>query len=183
MVGITDEDLPRGKARSSTSFDVELSGVRKILGALLKDFTDVVLLREREGVKVAFSFMAPGCQVLGSTMMANHDNVAWVNANYTILIVVSSMFDKGAGLMEAAEKLWLRTGGVAHCGNVKCALGSLALNMVPKPDLAVTSGFLCDTGAKTIGLIQDWFGIPGYYVDCWQDRELREFPYAKRTTS
>ncbi|NLO27142.1 MAG: 2-hydroxyacyl-CoA dehydratase [Actinobacteria bacterium] len=183
MVGITDEDLPRGKARISTYFDVELSGVRKILGALLKDFTDVVLLREREGVKVAFSFMAPGCQVLGSTMMANHDNVAWVNANYTILIVVSSMFDKGAGLMEAAEKLWLRTGGVAHCGNVKCALGSLALNMVPKPDLAVTSGFLCDTGAKTIGLIQDWFGIPGYYVDCWQDRELREFPYAKRTTS
>jgi benzoyl-CoA reductase/2-hydroxyglutaryl-CoA dehydratase subunit BcrC/BadD/HgdB len=34
-----------------------------------------------------------------------------------------------------------------------------------------------------VGLIEDWYGIPGFYFDCWQDRELREYPYAKRSTS
>ena len=182
-VGITDEDIVQGKARLSTYFDLELAGVRKMLGTILKEFTGIVLLRDDERTRVAFSFMAPGCEVLGSAMMANYEGVAWVNPNYTFLIVLGSIFGKAVPVLEAAEKLWLRAGAVAHCGNVKCALGLLALNMVPKPDLAVTSGFLCETSAKTIGLIEDWYGIPGYYFDCWQDRELREYPDARRSTS
>jgi benzoyl-CoA reductase/2-hydroxyglutaryl-CoA dehydratase subunit BcrC/BadD/HgdB len=182
-VGITDEDLARGTARLAKYFDVQLTGVRKMLGVFLRDFTKIVLSRDDENTKVAFSFMAPGCQILGSALISNYQGVSWVNPNYTFQIVLGSMLGKAAPVFEAAEKLWLRSGGVAHCGNVKCALGLLATNMVPKPDLAITSGFLCDTGAKTIGLIEDWYGIPGYYFDCWQDRELREYPYAKRSTS
>ena len=183
MVGITEEDVVRAKERIDTYFDVELAGVRKILGVILQDFTNIVLLREQPGVKVGFSFMAPGCQQLGSALMANFENVAWVNPNYTFMIVLGSMFGKLVPVYEASERLWLRSGGVAHCGMVKCGLGLLAADMVPKPELAVTSGFLCDTSSKTVGLIEDWYGIPGYYFDCWQDRELREYPYAKRSTS
>ncbi|MBN1631902.1 MAG: 2-hydroxyacyl-CoA dehydratase [Thermoleophilia bacterium] len=183
MVGITEEDVVQAKERINTYFDLELAGVRKILGVILRDFTNIVLLREQPDVKVAFSFMAPGCQQLGSALMANFENVAWVNPNYTFMIVLGSMFGKLVPVYEASERLWLRSGGVAHCGMVKCGLGLLAADMVPKPVLAVTSGFLCETSSKTVGLIEDWYGIPGYYFDCWQDRELREYPYAKRSTS
>jgi len=182
-VGLTDEDLARGKARITTYFDIELAGVRKMLGLVVRDFTRTVLLRDEEDTRTVFSFMAPGSEVLGSAMMTNHEHVAWVDPNYTFLVVLGSVFGKAAPVLEAAEKLWLRAGGVGHCGNVKCALGLLALNMLPKPDAAVTSGFLCETSAKTVGLLQDWYGIPAYFFDCWQDRELREYPSAKRATS
>ncbi len=161
-----------------------VGGREEVAGSAPRDFTKHrASRRTTRTTKVVFSFMAPGCQILGSALISNYQDVAWVNPNYTFLIVLGSMLGKATPVFEAAEKLWLQSGGVAHCGNVKCALGLLALNMVPKPDLAITSGFLCDTGAKTIGLIEDWYGIPGYYFDCWQDRELREYPHADRSTS
>ena len=154
-----------------------------MLGVLLKEFTNIVLARDEGYDRVAFSFMAPGCQLLGAAIMENYDDVAWVEADYTFLIVLGAIFNKAAAVMEAAEKLWLKTGGVGHCGNVKTAVGLLALGFVPKPDLVVSSGFLCETSVKTVGLIEDWYGIPALYYDTWQDRELREYPYAGRATS
>ncbi len=182
MVGLTGGDLARGKTRIRTFFDVELAGVRKMLGVILRDFTNTVLLRGGGDTKVVFSFMAPGCQVLGSALRTNYEHLAWIDPNYTFLVVLGSVFGKAAPILEAAEKLWLRAGGVGHCGNVKCAVGLLALDILPKPDLAVTSGFLCETSAKTVGLLEEWYGIPAYFVDCWQDRELGEYPSARRAT-
>ena len=182
-VGVTERDLAVGKQRLATFFDLELVGVRKVLGVLLKEFTNTVLTRDEGYDRVAFSFMAPGCQILGAAVMQNHPGVAWLESDYTFLIVLGSIFNKAGAVLEAAEKLWLKAGGVGHCGNVKTAVGLLALGLVPKPDLVISSGFLCETSVKTVGLIQDWFGIPALYYDTWQDRELREYPYAGRATS
>jgi benzoyl-CoA reductase/2-hydroxyglutaryl-CoA dehydratase subunit BcrC/BadD/HgdB len=181
--GITEPDLATAKQRLATYYDVELMGVRKVLCVLLKEFTNIALARDEGYDRVAFSFMAPGCQILGAAIMENYEGVAWVEADYVYLIVVGAIFNKAAAVMEAAERLWLKAGGVGHCGNVKTAVGLLALGMVPRPDVAISSGFLCETSVKTIGLLQDWYGIPALYYDTWQDRELREYPHAKRATS
>jgi len=65
-VGVTEEDLDTGKRRLATYYDLELVGVRKVLGLLLKEFTNIVLARDEGYDRVAFSFMAPGCQLLGA---------------------------------------------------------------------------------------------------------------------
>jgi benzoyl-CoA reductase/2-hydroxyglutaryl-CoA dehydratase subunit BcrC/BadD/HgdB len=57
----------------------------------------------------------------------------------------------------------------------------LTLRMIPRPDMTVTTGFTCETSPKTNELIEELYGIPAYYIDTCQDRELREYPDASRT--
>jgi benzoyl-CoA reductase/2-hydroxyglutaryl-CoA dehydratase subunit BcrC/BadD/HgdB len=83
-------------------------------------------------------------------------------------------------ILEAAERQWLKAGKIAHCANVKTLVGLINLGLIPKPDLLVTSGQLCDTAPKTIDLIQELYGIPTYYYDACQDREFRDYPDDRR---
>jgi len=179
-LGIGPSDIDEAKTRVRTYYDVDLRGVRKILRVFVRDLTNIVLMREEGRDKFGYSFMAPGTETLGSAIMCNGGNVGWLNSGWTFLVVLGCIFGKLAPAMEAGEKLWLKTGIVAHCGNVKMDLGFFALDLIPKPNLIVTAGFLCDTSSKSHDLIEETYGIPSYYIDCWQDREWKEYPSATR---
>lgn len=182
-LGIGDADIERAKVRVATYYDIELQGVRKILGIFLKDAVTTVLLRDEGREKIVHSCMAPGMEIMGSAIMDHSTTVGLMNPNLTFMVVLGSMFGKYAPVLEAAERQWLRGGIVAHCGMVKSRLGLLSLGFLPRPDLTVTSGFTCEASPKSNELIEEFYGIPACYIDACQDRQLEEYPDAWRATT
>jgi len=174
-LGIGDEDITRGKERLNTYYDMELKGVRKIFGIILRELVSLTLAKEEGKERVINACMAPGFGALGSVVATHCQNVCIAVPNHLFTVIFGCVFGKIVDLVEAAEELWLKNGVVAHCANVKNRVGLLALNLVPKPDLMVTNGAVCETSPKTNDLIHELWGIPVYYYDTCQDREVGDF--------
>jgi benzoyl-CoA reductase/2-hydroxyglutaryl-CoA dehydratase subunit BcrC/BadD/HgdB len=181
-VGLTDDDIQTAKDRLHLYFDTELSGVRMIMGGLLKDMTDIMLLRDEGARKIIHSCMAPGFEVLGMAINTNSEDVRLTYPNFTFMAVLGGMFGKLLPVIEAAERLWLRRGVTRHCGMVKTRVGLISLDLHPRPDLTVTTGYLCDTSPKSNEIMEQVFGIPAYCVDHVQDRQAAEYPDGIRAT-
>jgi len=181
-LGLGAQEIEQAKNRLCTYYDLDLQGIRKLLGLFVKSVVDTVLLREEGKVKVVHACMAPGMEVIGSAIMTVRRDVALMNPNFAFMVVLGCIFGRYVPVLEAAERLWLRSGGMTHCGMVKSRLGLLSLNMIPRPDVTVTSGFTCDTSPKTNELIEYFEGIPACFVDTCQDRQLFEYPEAIRAT-
>ena len=179
-LGITDEDILRGKQRLTTYFDTELKGVRKLFGLFVRELVSIILAKEEGKQKVIHGCMAPSFEILGSALRSNFKDVCVLVPNPPFMVVMGSIFGKFVSILEAAEKQWLKSGLVSHCAMVKTRLGLFALNLIPRPDLLITSGSLCDTSPKTNDLLHEIYGIPTYYYDTVQDRELWEYPNSTR---
>ncbi|MGD0920077.1 MAG: 2-hydroxyacyl-CoA dehydratase family protein [Thermodesulfobacteriota bacterium] len=179
-LGITDEDILVGKQRLATYFDMELKGVRKLFGLFLRELVDITLAKEEGKKKVIHGCMAPSFEILGSALRSNSKDVCVLVPNPPFMVVLGFIFDKFVSILEAAEEQWLKSGLVSHCAMVKTRLGLFALNLVPRPDLLVTSGSLCETSPKTNDLLHEFYDIPTYCYDTVQDRELWEYPDSSR---
>lgn len=172
-LGITDVDIERGKERLNKYYDIELLGVRKALRLCVLELVSTVLARE-ERKKVIYGFMSGGFDLIGAAIMSKSKDVYTGRIEFTFLLVLGCIFDKMAPVLEAAEKQWLKAGGVAHCGNVKTITGLLTLDFLPRPDLLVTTGYLCETAPKTLYMLHDLYDIPVGYFDTCQDAKYGE---------
>lgn len=179
-VGITNEDIERAKQRLNKYYDMELLGVQKILRLYIRGLADLVLAREEGKTKIIYGFMAAGVSTIGSALMSKSKEVYVASPAQTFLTVLGCIFGKLVPILEAAEKKWVKAGAVAHCANVKTIVGLFALDLIPKPDLLVTSGFLCETAPKTIDLLQELSDIPTYCCDSCKDIESMDDPNAKQ---
>lgn len=179
-LGITAEDIERGKQRLTKYYDMKLKGVRKIFRLLVKEVVNLVLAREEGKKKIVYGFMSPGFDIIGSALVSKSKEVYALYLCSHLQIVVGCIFDKMVPILEEAEKRWVKSGAVAHCGNVKTLVGVIALDLIPRPDLIITSGFLCDTAPKTIDLLHGLYGIPTCCHDVCQDREFREYADATK---
>ena len=179
-LGISPRDIELGKQRLHKYYDMELLGIRKVFRLCLREFVDSMLVREEGKTKVLYGFMAPRYEMIGSAVMSGTNEVYSINHCWAFMIVVGCIFDKMLPIFEAAEKMWLKAGVVAHCGNVKTLLGVLALDILPKPDLMITSGTLCETAPKTFDLLHEFYDIPVYFYETCQDREFRDYSQASK---
>jgi len=181
-LGITREDTKHAMERLAIYYDMDLRGVRKLFGIFLKDLVNIVLMRDEGRKKIIHACMAPGSEILGSAIMSRSDDIGLINPNFTFMVIMGCVFGKFVPILQAAERQWLRRGVVSHCGMVKARLGILSLNLIPMPDLTVTTGFTCETSPKTTELIQELYNIPACYIDTCQDRDAAEYPDASRST-
>ncbi len=179
-LGVTDEDVERGKGRLRTYYDIDLKGVRKLLGLFVRELVRITLAPDEGRTKVIHGCMAPNFEVLASALSSSSKEICASVPNPPFMIVFGCILGKFVPILEAAENLWLRDGVVAHCAMVKTRLGLFALGFVPKPDLLITSGSMCDTSPKTNDLLHELYDIPTYCYDTCHDRELREYPDAAR---
>jgi benzoyl-CoA reductase/2-hydroxyglutaryl-CoA dehydratase subunit BcrC/BadD/HgdB len=170
-IGITREDIERGKQRLNHYYDMDLQGVRKIFRVYLKELLDSVLAREEGKKKILWGGVGPGFEVIGVAIVSQSKEVCVVYPDHLCRTVLGLIFGKFAPILEAAEGKWLKGGKVAHCAEVKTRLGLLALGLFPKPDLMITSGCICDTNPKTHDLAQEIYGIPSYYYETCRDAE------------
>jgi benzoyl-CoA reductase/2-hydroxyglutaryl-CoA dehydratase subunit BcrC/BadD/HgdB len=179
-LGITNEDIEIGKKRLTTYFDIELKGVRKLFGVFVRELVNITLAKEEGKKKIIHGCMAPNFEVIGSALRSHSKDVFVLVPNPPFMVVFGFIFDKFVPILEAAEKQWLKSGLVSHCAMVKTRLGLFALDLVPRPDLLVTSGSLCETSPKTNDLLHEFYDIPTYCYDTVQDRELWEYPDSSR---
>ena len=179
-LGITDEDIARGKQRLATYYDTDLMGVRKMLGLFVRELVNITLAKEEGKKKIIHGCMAPTFEVFGSALGSNSDDVCVMVPNPLFMVVFGCVLGKFVPILEAAEGHWLKGGLVSHCAMVKTRVGLLTLNLIPKPDLMITSGSLCETSPKTNDLFHELYNIPTFYHDTCQDRELRDYPDSTR---
>jgi hypothetical protein len=181
-LGINAEDIKRAKQRLNTYYDLELQGVRQLLRLHIKSVVNTLLAREEGKKKIVYGFMAPGFYTFAAALVSKSREVQVTFLCPHFQLVIGSIFDKIVPVLEAAEQKWVKAGGVTHCGNVKSLVGLFALDLLPKPDLLVTAGFLCETAPKTIDLLHELYGVPVSYYDTCQDVASREVPEATKRT-
>jgi benzoyl-CoA reductase/2-hydroxyglutaryl-CoA dehydratase subunit BcrC/BadD/HgdB len=179
-LGITAGDIERGKQRLAKYYAIELKGIRKILRLLVLNTINSVLAREEGKSKIVYGFMIPGFSVFTSVLVSKSKEIHAAHLCPQFQIVLGTIFDKMSPVLEAAESKWLKSGTVAHCGNVKGLVGLLVQDLIPRPDLLITSGVLCDTAPKSVDLLHELYGIPACCYDTCQDREISEYPAATK---
>ena len=179
-LGVTKHDISQGKKRLGKYYELELRGIQKMLRLYVKSLVNLVLSKERGKKKIIYAFMAPGVDTIGSALMTKSKEIYVAYPTQPFMTVLGLLFDKLDPILEAAEDRWLRAGGVAHCANVKTLLGLFALDILPRPDLLITSGFLCETAPKTIDLLQQMYGINTYCCDSCKDVESMGTPHARK---
>jgi benzoyl-CoA reductase/2-hydroxyglutaryl-CoA dehydratase subunit BcrC/BadD/HgdB len=180
-LGITDEDIVRGRERVRTYYDIELSGVRQLLGMFIRELVNMVLAKDEGRTKIIHACMAGGFEAVGSAFVTFSKDVFVEVPNPPFMVVFGGIFGRFIPILEAAEELWLKSGLVGHCAMVKSRVGILSLGLIPWPDAMVTSGLLCETSPKTNDIFHRIYGIPTVFFDTCQDRETWEYPDSTRS--
>lgn len=171
--GLTPEDIDRGEKRVREYFDIELIGMRKILGLWLKNLIDLVLARE-ERKKIVYPSWPPFPQVMSAMAMTSKD--IYVSAPESVLdLTMGMMFDKINPFLEAAEGDLLPP-GLANCSFLQARLGGILKGVVPVPDLLVPSANLCDQTPKLDELIGQIYGVPVVYLEAVHDEMGENWP-------
>jgi benzoyl-CoA reductase/2-hydroxyglutaryl-CoA dehydratase subunit BcrC/BadD/HgdB len=164
----TAEDFERAEERVREYFDIELVGIRKMLGLWLQSLVDVVLARE-EGKKLVYTMMPPMVIVQNAMAMVSKD--IYVTAPDILLSYThGAIFGNLTPILEAAEEDLLPLAS-CYCGGIKAKLGAVSKGVIPLPDLFVASGFVCDQTPKVDEILSERYNIPVVYIDGTLDEE------------
>jgi hypothetical protein len=172
--GINDEDVKRGESRIREYYAIELEGVRKLLGVWMKEMIDLALAGD-EKRKIIYGEWPGAHTVLMLGAMHEVEDVHFATpVTHVFTIVLSGIFGKTGPILEEGEGLGLPAGS-GHCGLWQMHLAAILNGLIPKPDLILTSGYICDQAAEADQLMEDLYGFPVACVDgCldWQWGEL-----------
>jgi benzoyl-CoA reductase/2-hydroxyglutaryl-CoA dehydratase subunit BcrC/BadD/HgdB len=174
-LNITAADIENGKQRLTKYYDIKLEGVRKAFRLCMLELVNLMLAREEGKKKIIFGIMIPKLETIGYALMSKSSEVFTAHHCWAFMVIVGCVFDKLVPILEAAEKKWYKAGAVAHCANLKTLLGIIALDMIPKPDLLVTSGFLCETAPKNVELLHELYDIPMFCWDSCYDKGSTDY--------
>jgi hypothetical protein len=173
ILDISDEDVDRAKAKIEKYVDIELLGMRKVLGLWLKELVDMVLAKE-EGKKVIYVSYPPIPQIVAA-MALTSDNIYCASPDIVLSNTLNLLFDKINPILETAEKNGLAP-GIAFCSYLQTRLGSIVKGIVPKPDLLIPSSYLCDLTPATDQLLHELYGMPVAYIDNLIDEKGESWP-------
>ncbi len=175
-LGLGAQDMERAVARIHEHFDIELMGMRKLLGIWLKELFDVVLARE-EGKKIVY-YGYPPFQYTGLAIKAAAKSKRdfYVGCPEVVLCqTLGQLFDKIVPVLEAGESAGLPPGH-AMCSLLQIKLGALEKGLIPVPDMSIATSYYCDMGPKADELIQNKYGYPIEYVDSCLDARWGAWP-------
>ncbi len=170
------EDMKRAVKRVKENFDIELKGVRKVLGVWLKELVDVILARE-EGKKIIY-FGYPPFQYTGLVIKAAAEKgeAYWIGCPEVILcMTMGQIFGKLNPILEAGEEKGLPPGH-AMCSLLQIKNGALEMGCIPLPDMSIATSYFCDMGPKADELMQYKYGYPVEYVDGCLDTPWGRWP-------
>ncbi len=172
-LGIVAEDMERANSWVKQNHDVSLEGVRKLLGAWLKELIDLVLSKE-EGKKIVY-FGFPAILGPGLMLSASSEDVFVSAPDMVLDHTMGQIFNKLTPILESGEANGLPPGH-ALCSLWQAKIGGIASGMIPVPDLALASSYFCDMGSKADDLVTAQYGIPVAYIDGVMDSKWGEFP-------
>jgi len=172
-LGIGPKDMEDANSWVRQNHDVTLKGVRKLLGAWLKELIDLVLAKD-DGKKIVYigfpAILGPGL------MLSASSEDVFVSAPDMVLDhTMGQIFNKLTPILEAGEANGLPSGH-ALCSLWQAKIGGVAMGMIPVPDLALASSYFCDMGSKADDLVTAKYGVPVAYIDGVMDSKWGEYP-------
>lgn len=167
------EDVNRAQNRLTEYCDIELLGMRKVLGIWMRQFVDLLLAKE-EGKIVLYPTLPGDLRV---TMLPNllSPNVFCQIPEIVISVVMGHIFDNLNPVLEAAEKHALSP-GMGACSVNQIRLGAIVKGLIPLPDAAITTSLWCDQTPKTDDLLHELYGLRTIYIDGCVDEDWSEWP-------
>ena len=181
---ITEADVSRGEERIQRYYDTELQGVRLLLRCWMKEFVNLMLCRDEYKTIIYTEWPGVGA-ALGQGAMHHHaDLYVSTPASQTLNQIYGALFDKLTPVMEAGEQIGFPP-GEAHCALWQTHVGALQLGLIPKPDLIIAPGYLCDIPCESDELVEQVLGIPVVHIDgcldwqwgLWPEIPAREVNY------
>jgi hypothetical protein len=172
-LGIGPEDMEPAEDWVRQNHDVTLTGVRKLLGAWLKELIDLVLAKD-DGKKIVY-FGFPAILGPGLMLSASSKDVFVCAPDMVLDHTMGQIFNKLTPILEAGEANGLPAGH-ALCSLWQAKIGGVALGMVPVPDFALASSYFCDMGSKADDLVTALYGTPVAYIDGVMDSQWGEYP-------
>ena len=157
----------------SANHDVTLLGVRKLLGAWLKELIDLVLAKD-EGKKIVY-YGFPAMVRPGMLIAASSKDVCCVCPDALLCHTMGQIFNMLTPILEAGEENGLPPGH-ALCSLWQVKVGALAKGIIPAPDMAIASSYFCDMGSKADDLLAERYGTPIFYIDGSMDSAWGEYP-------
>ena len=170
---ISPADIPMADEWVRQNHDVSLKGVRKLLGAWLKELVDLVLAKD-EGKKIVY-FGFPAIVGPGLMLSASSDDIFVSAPDMVLDHTMGQIFNKLTPILEAGEANGLPPGH-ALCSLWQAKIGGVAKGIVPVPDFALASSYYCDMGSKADDLVTALFGTPIAYIDGIMDSKWGEYP-------
>ncbi len=167
------EDMKTAENWVRQNHDVELMGVRKILGLWLKELVDLVLAKE-EGKKLVY-YGFPTIAGPASVIAAASAEVHCTCPDVVLCYTMGQIFNKLTPILEAGEENGLPAGH-SMCSLWQIRVGGMAKGIVPAPDMIIASSYFCDMGSKADELLHQKYGHPAVYVDGSMDSRWGEFP-------
>jgi hypothetical protein len=154
--------------------DVELAGVRRLLGLWLRELVDLVLAKD-EGKKLVY-YGFPTITGPAMAIAAASENIYCVCPDAVLCYSMGQIFNKLAPIVEAGEANGLPPGH-GLCSLQQIRVGGLVKGIIPMPDLVLTSSYYCDMGSKSDELLHEIYGHSTVYVDGSIDTRWGEFPH------
>ena len=168
-----DEDIRKAEKWTRQNHDIDLMGIRKLLGIWLKELIDLVLAKD-EGKKVVY-YGFPTIAGPAAAIAAASDEIYCVCPDAVLCYTMGQIFNKLTPILEAGEENGLPPGH-GLCSLQQIRVGGLAKGIIPVPDLVLTSSYYCDMGSKTDELLHERYGQPAVYADGSMDSRWGEFP-------
>ena len=194
LCGFEDEEINKERARIEKAFqrleigsqdmnlaeswirqnhDVELRAVRKLLGIWLKELIDLVLAKD-EGKKLVY-YGFPTIAGPAAAIASASKDVYCVCPDVVLCYTMGQIFNKLTPILEAGEENGLPPGH-GLCSLQQIRVGGMAKEIIPIPDLVLTSSYYCDMGSKADELLHQKYGHPAVYADGSMDSKWGEFP-------
>jgi len=164
ILEIGPEDIAHAKEALTKYFRIELVGMRKVFGIMLKELADLILAKE-EGKKVIYGSYPPLSVILAAGALAGDDIYCGPPESVVSNIMVPLFGQERINpFLEMAERNGLAP-GFNPCSYLKVRLGGVIAKKLPRPDLLLSFCFLCDQTPKTDDILQYLYGVPIAYVD------------------
>ena len=147
------------------NWDIKYLGVRKMIGAYLRELNDIVHTPEMKakGVKILYGILPAIANYYYAAKNAGGEGIFIGFPDLLMVNTLNSFFHGAAPFLNVAEQYGF-TYGCRHCPLNKMRLGAYVTGTIAAPDLIWSWGFNCDEGPKTDELIQCLLGEEWTYV-------------------
>jgi benzoyl-CoA reductase/2-hydroxyglutaryl-CoA dehydratase subunit BcrC/BadD/HgdB len=167
-LGVTPKDIDIALERIATYYGTDLQGMLRAIGVAIRELADTMLAAE-DGKKIIYASLPNAAtDILGAVSYHSGGKVHTAFPDVLVLQVMGCLFNKLDRILEAAEKSYLRA-GAAECSLLQTRVGLYILGLIPRGDLLLSMGFLCDALCKSDEMLQELYGIPVVYIDSQQD--------------
>ena len=133
-----------------TYFQVELEGVRKSLGAIIREAIDLTKANEykEKGMKIVYGILPAILHYYYALKLTAPEKVYVAFPDIFLTMVLNALFHKLDSYLEEAEEGGIPY-GCRHCALNKARYAARRLRIIPAPDVNWIWGFICDEGPKT----------------------------------